>query len=404
MAPPSKFMQMVEASQDEAQLAVRLYNDPAESRSFEAFIVHMHVAWLYLLHAAFARDKVDCRYWRTVGKRRFLERIDGEPKQWELTKSVRERWVSDQEPVRANLEFFIGLRNKIEHRYARRAQLALTAILGGQAQALLLNYEEELVAQFGVEHSLATRLRFPVFIGSFTTTGEQTLLRLRKQLPAALLKYIAGYEADLSPAVVNDPRFELRLRVFQELAPKAGPDTLPIQYTRFDDMTDEQKTAVLAAGKKGLVVTKVRRRSVLGHGLWKPTRAAAEVERQIPFRVQRCPLHCSVEDPRGPAPVQVRPSGADRREVLHLRRTTQGLWVHRGIHQEVGTGLQHRRRLPEGRWEVTKIEEDHGCAWTSDPGRRSTGAVGVTGHERLNTSREGGSARSCPQAGPGSGR
>lgn len=283
MAPPSKFMQMVEASQDEAQLAVRLYNDHAESRSFEAFIVHMHVAWLYLLHAEFARDKVDCRYWRTVGKRRYLDRIDGEPKQWELARSVRERWPSGQEPVRANLEFFVGLRNKIEHRYAKRAQLALTAILGGQAQALLLNYEEELVAQFGVEHSLATRLRFPVFIGSFTSAGEQALVRLRKQLPAALRTYIAGYEASLSPSVVNDPRFELRLRVFQELAPKAGPDTLPIQYTRYDDMTDDQKAAVEDAGKKGLVVIKERQRAVLGHGLWKPTRAAAEVEKQIPF-------------------------------------------------------------------------------------------------------------------------
>lgn len=283
MAPPSKYMQMVEASQDEAQLAVRLYNDPAESRSFEAFIVHMHVAWLYLLHAQFARDKVDCRYWRTVGKRKYLERIDGEPKQWELARSVRERWPSDQEPVRANLEFFIGLRNKIEHLYARRAQVALTAVLGGQAQALLLNYEEELVAQFGVERSLATRLRFPVFIGSFTTAGEQALLRLRKHLPAALRTYIAAYEASLSQSVANDPRFELRLRVFQELAPKAGPDTLPLQFTRFDDMTDEQKSAVEEAGKKGLVVVKERRRPVLGHGLLKPTRAAAEVEAQIPF-------------------------------------------------------------------------------------------------------------------------
>lgn len=283
MAPPSKYMQMVEASQDEAQLAVRLYNDPAESRSFEAFIVHMHVAWLYLLHAEFARDKVDCRYWRTVGNRRYLDRVDGEPKQWELARSVRERWPSDQEPVRANLEFFIGLRNKIEHRYARRAQLALTAVLGGQAQALLLNYEEELVAQFGAERSLATRLRFPVFVGSFTTAGEQALLRLRKHLPVALRTYIAGYEASLSPSVANDPRFELRLRVFQELAPKASPDALPLQFTRFDDMTDEQKSAVEDAGKKGLVVVKERRRPVLGHGLLKPTRAAAEVEKQIPF-------------------------------------------------------------------------------------------------------------------------
>jgi len=37
---------MVDASRDEAQLAVRLYNDPAEARSFEGFVVHMHLAWL----------------------------------------------------------------------------------------------------------------------------------------------------------------------------------------------------------------------------------------------------------------------------------------------------------------------------------------------------------------------
>ena len=41
--------------------------------------------------------------------------------------------------------------------------------------------------------------------------------------------------------------------------------------------------AVQDAGKKGLVVIKERRRAVLGHGLWKPKRAAAEVEKQIPF-------------------------------------------------------------------------------------------------------------------------
>lgn len=116
----------------------------------------------------------------------------------------------------------------IEHRYARQ-QEALTAALGGHAQALLLNYEEELVGQFGASASLATRLRFPVFIGSFTHEGEQTLRRLRKQLPAALRTFITEYEAGLAPVTRNDSRYELRLRVLQELAPK-DPDAMAIQY------------------------------------------------------------------------------------------------------------------------------------------------------------------------------
>ncbi|WP_353074135.1 DUF3644 domain-containing protein [Amycolatopsis carbonis] len=132
-------MQVVDASRDEAQLAVRLYNDPAETRSFEAFVVHMHLAWLYLLHGEFTRDDVDFRYWRWQGRARRLDRVDGEPKRWDLATCVRHRWPDDKDPVRANLTFFIRLRNKIEHRYARQ-QEALTAAVGGQSQALLLNY------------------------------------------------------------------------------------------------------------------------------------------------------------------------------------------------------------------------------------------------------------------------
>jgi hypothetical protein len=162
MAPPPRYMQMVDVSKDEAQLAVRLYNDPSEPRGFEGFVVHMHLAWLYLLQAEFHRDGVDYRYWRKVGRARRLDKVDGEPKRWDLARSVQERWIDAKQPVRANLDFFISLRNKIEHRYSRQQQ-ALAAVVSGQAQALLLNYEEELTSQFGSHASLATRLRFPVF-------------------------------------------------------------------------------------------------------------------------------------------------------------------------------------------------------------------------------------------------
>jgi hypothetical protein len=175
-------MHMVDASRDEAQLAVRLYNDPAEARSFEGFVVHMHLAWLYLLHGEFTRDGVDFRYWRFQGRARRVERIDGEPKRWDVATCVRHRWSDEKEPVRANLAFFIGLRNKIEHRYARQ-QEALTAAVGGQSQALLLNYEEELTGQFGPGASLATRLRFPVFIGSFTDQGSKRCAGCARSCP-----------------------------------------------------------------------------------------------------------------------------------------------------------------------------------------------------------------------------
>lgn len=272
---------IVDASRDEASLAVRLYNDPAEVRSFEGFVVHMHLAWLYLLHAQLTRDGVDYRY-RRKDNPRLLEKVGGEPKRWELTRCIKERWPDPKNPIRANLEFFIGIRNRVEHRYARQQQ-ALAVVVGGQAQALLLNYEEELVAQFGSAASLATRLRFPVFIGSFTDEGERTLRRLRSSLPASLRTFISSYHAELDPTTSADPRFELRLRVLQELAPK-DPDALAVQYTRYDDMTPDQRAAVESLGKKGVVIIRERQRGVVGHGLLKPTQAAKKVEEQIPFK------------------------------------------------------------------------------------------------------------------------
>lgn len=281
MARPRKHWAMVEASRDEASLAVRLYNDPAEVRSFEGFVVHMHLAWLYLLHAEFTRDNIDHRYWQRDSPRR-LEKIDGEPKRWELAKSARQRWPDPQNPVRANLEFFIGLRNKVEHRFAREQQ-ALSAVVSGQAQALLLNYEEELTAQFGMTSSLATRLRFPVFVGSFTAEGEKALRQLRNKLPASVRMFIAEYNANLDPSVSDDPRYELRLRVFQELAPK-DPDALAIQYTRYDDLTADERLAVEQLGRKGNVITKERVRNVVGADELRPTQVVKAVQARIPYR------------------------------------------------------------------------------------------------------------------------
>lgn len=271
---------MIEASIAEACLAARLYNDPAEERSFEGFVVHMHLSWLYLLHAEFTRDGKDFRYHRKDSPR-LLEKIDGEPKRWELARCAVERWTVE-DPVRQNIEFFIGLRNKIEHRYASKGNLALSVTLGGYAQALILNYEEELVGQFGETVSLATRLRFPVFVGSFTDQGETVLRRLRKSLPAPMRTFIAEHEAALPTAVANDQRYEFRLRVITELAPR-DPEALAIQFTRYDDMTDGQKESIEQLGRKGLVIVREQKRSVVNLDLLKPREIVLEVATQIPF-------------------------------------------------------------------------------------------------------------------------
>jgi len=211
-----------------------MYNDPAETSAFEAFVVHMHLAWLYLLHAEFLRDGTDFGYWDKRYKNRLLK-VDGEPKGSELERCLTERWFDRNEPVRANLALFIRLRNRLEHRHAH-ADAALMLNLSGHAHALLLNYEEEKTTQFCDEQSLALRLRIPLFVGTFSTQGEQALRRLRMTLPKDLQGFLTDYESGLDEATTRDHRYEFRLRATVELAPK-DPEAVAVQFTHHKDMT-----------------------------------------------------------------------------------------------------------------------------------------------------------------------
>ncbi len=340
MARPRKHWPIVQASRDEAGLAVRLYNDPAEVRAFESFIVHMHLAWLYLLQAEFTRDDIDYRHWRK-DKPYLLERVDGEPKRWDLSHSVKYRWPDERDPVRANILFFIRLRNRVEHRYAREQQ-AMAAAVSGHAQALLLNYEAELSSQFGMASSMATRLRFPVFVGSFTSEGEQALRKLRKTLPAAVRTFIADYDAGLDASITDDPRYELRLRVTQELAPK-DPDALAIQFTRYDDMTDEQKAAVEQLGKKGAVVIKERLRNVAGADELSPKQVVAAVQARIPYRFTSDDFH------RAWKALKVRPPSKDP----HPERTDEKYCTYYKRHGDYGYRPAYVEKLV---WECSTVE------------------------------------------------
>ncbi|SEC27922.1 Protein of unknown function [Arthrobacter woluwensis] len=280
MARPPRWQTTLDASVEEACLAVRLYNDSAEARAFEGFVIHMHLAWLYLLHAQFIRDDVDFRYWDPKLKNRLVK-IDGEPKRWELERSVKERWPADTDPVRANISLFIKLRNRLEHRHAH-ADEALMLNLAGHAHALLVNYESELTDQFGENQSLALRLRLPIFVGTFTPQGEQALRRFRKTLPTDLQSFVTDYEAGLDEQVTGDPRYEFRLRAMVELAPK-DKDAIAMQFTRYEDMTDEEREFAAELGRRGQVITKDRKLLVSGLGRLLPKPAAAAVENGLPY-------------------------------------------------------------------------------------------------------------------------
>lgn len=65
---------MLDASKEEAVLTVKLFNDPTGERNLEAFVVHMHLAWLYLLQSEWVKGRKDYRIPDPKHKGRYKKR------------------------------------------------------------------------------------------------------------------------------------------------------------------------------------------------------------------------------------------------------------------------------------------------------------------------------------------
>jgi hypothetical protein len=152
-----------------------------------------------------------------------VQKVDGEPKVWELAKCIRERIADERDPVRANLEFFLKFRNKIEHRYDAKAMAALGLMIAGKAQSYICNFEDMLVGEFGAKESLATELRFPVFLTTLTPEAVAAVKAVRSRAPRAVVAFIDKFDASLADAV-NSERYEFRVRLIPKVGPKTDPD------------------------------------------------------------------------------------------------------------------------------------------------------------------------------------
>jgi hypothetical protein len=238
------------------------------------FIGTMVRAWLYLFQAEFQRDKIDYRYKDRDGKPIL---IDGEPKLWDVLMSVKERFPASNDPVRMNLELFIALRNKVEHRYEH----ALKAAAGGRAHALVINFEEEVVAKFGVGHSLAGKLRFPLFVESITAPKRKDTIKATQALRAAQAM-LARFDADLDSEILDDQRYDFRMRLIPMLGPKSAADAA-IDFVRLDELTEDERKVMIEAGRSGMVITKVKKLPVSSAGCMLPKGVVSEVQKRVAF-------------------------------------------------------------------------------------------------------------------------
>lgn len=161
---------LISQSQDAALTGVQVFNNPLIKFKSETFIVLMNIAWTYLLHAHYRRTKVEYRFYKRRGKRRYFERTeDGSFKYWDLTKCLAARECPLDSATTKNLHFLIGLRNEITHHMAP----ALDQFASARYQACCLNYNQYIKECFGERYGIDQYLGYSLQFQSISRASLQ---------------------------------------------------------------------------------------------------------------------------------------------------------------------------------------------------------------------------------------
>lgn len=265
---PRAVKSSLEKASDSALLAVEVYNKPAVKFKSGGYIALMIIAWTSLFHAIFFRRKQKPYYKKPNGR---YEKREGEYRHWELGESVRQYFGSDTaNPVRKNLEFFIPLRNKIEH----RSMPELDASIFGECQAMLLNLDEILEKEFGAKYCIRESLSFSLQL--FPSAAN--LVAAVKKNPATkpVLDFIQAYRSSISPEVQASGKYAFKAFLIQ-VANHPSADAVPIQFVHYDRLSADQKKQIdqLAA------IVKVKPIPVFNLDLMKPGEVIKKVQQGL---------------------------------------------------------------------------------------------------------------------------
>lgn len=264
---------LLESSIDCALLAVEIYNKPRAPFRVESFITHMIMAWTRLFLAHFNQTIGETYFYKERNGRYKI--IEGERKAWELRTCIV-KYGRLTEPVKTNLEFFIKLRNKIEHRIVDKDEIGI--IIFGECQSLLYNYENELIKLFGDEYALNESLSYSLQFSRLRTNKQK---QSNKQLLSSeykeIIEFIHKFRDNIREEVFSAQEFSIKLIQVPKIA-NSGRNDLAVEFVNWNALSDEDrekydklttivkdrviKTEVINPGKlkPGKVITEVKRR------------------------------------------------------------------------------------------------------------------------------------------------
>jgi Domain of unknown function (DUF3644) len=337
----------IEKCRAAAIAAVDVYNRPGPRFRTAHYIVLIVLSWTALFHAIFYKRHVNPWYKRP-GKQpkgdRYV-RIDGDPKHWELSECLKQYYGGSNPPERKNLEFLIGLRNKIEHRNVPE----LDAGLYGECQAALLNLEELIAAEFGAHYALAEQLAVALqFTQLIPAEKKRAAKSLATKSAKSVKEYVEKFRGGLPSSTLNSTKYSFNVFLVPKIANRKELADAAVEFVKINEASPEE----LSRLEKLNVLIKEKHIPIANLDLYKPGQVVARLKAKMPYKLNTS-MHTSAWQY-----YKVRPSaGAAKPE-----ETNSKYCVYDAAHKDYLYTDAWVEKLREDLNDPTKFEEVIGAA------------------------------------------
>ena len=231
---PKVVKKCIEKSTDCALLAVETYNKPAIKFKSGGYVVLMVISWTALFHAIFFKQNRK-PFYKTNNR---FDKKDGDYCYWELSTCLNKYFGTDSSnAIRKNLEFFIPLRNMIEHKSIPEIDSDIFA----ECQSLLLNYDKIMEKEFGIKYCLRESLSFALQLYPSSKSLNNAIVENPTTKP--IVDFIKSYRSSITTDILNSGEYSFKAFLIQ-VANHQSKNTLPIQFVAYDKLDDSQKINV----------------------------------------------------------------------------------------------------------------------------------------------------------------
>lgn len=254
-----KIYNLLDKAKESALLAIDLYNKPKTDFRSGAYIVLMCIAWTSLLHAIFEKKKIKYYYkedkiqkkekinWKDYfyfvkRKNTVYKKIDWENRAWELLESAKFQFTKNS-AIYKNIELFVRLRNKIEHRFMPEVDSEIV----WECQAFILNFEDLIVENFWDNNSIKDTIFIPL-----------QLSKGYKKIPISkdwkkVIDFIKKYRTSINDDV-NLQQFSFKVFIMPNIWKNRKTSDLAVDFIKFDESNpkemEEYEKAIIAIKSK----------------------------------------------------------------------------------------------------------------------------------------------------------